>query len=96
MKIFKTAMAMLQHEFERLGGYDRESQEQKLFLQGLGFQTRSNGINHLGQLSGGWRMRVELSTNFTSAVQTSLLLDEPSNHLDLQSVVWLGIFSPFL
>ncbi|GIS83760.1 MAG: hypothetical protein CM1200mP16_00600 [Nitrospina sp.] len=49
----------------------------------------------MGQIPGstiwGWRMRVELSRILLQSPDV-LLLDEPSNHLDLQSVVWLESF----
>jgi ATP-binding cassette, subfamily F, member 3 len=79
----------LQHEFERLGGYDREARA-KIILQGLGFKSEQWG-KPLDQLSGGWRMRCELSRLLLQRPDV-LLLDEPSNHLDLQSVVWLESF----
>ena len=79
----------LQHEFERLGGYDREARA-KIILQGLGFKS-GGWEKSLDQLSGGWRMRCELSRLLLQSPDI-LLLDEPSNHLDLRSVVWLESF----
>ncbi|MBC8288162.1 MAG: ABC-F family ATP-binding cassette domain-containing protein [Nitrospinae bacterium] len=79
----------LQHEFERLGGYDREARA-KIILQGLGFKP-GGWEKSLDQLSGGWRMRCELSRLLLQSPDI-LLLDEPSNHLDLRSVVWLESF----
>lgn len=79
----------LQHEFERLGGYDREARA-KIILQGLGFKP-GKWDQSLDQLSGGWRMRCELSRLLLQSPDV-LLLDEPSNHLDLKSVVWLESF----
>ena len=79
----------LQHEFERLGGYDREARA-KIILQGLGFKP-DGWKKSLDQLSGGWRMRCELSRLLLQSPDI-LLLDEPSNHLDLRSVVWLESF----
>ena len=79
----------LQHEFERLGGYDREARA-KIILQGLGFKPEK-WDQTLDRLSGGWRMRCELSRLLLQSPDI-LLLDEPSNHLDLRSVVWLESF----
>ena len=79
----------LQHEFERLGGYDREARA-KIILQGLGFKFKQLEQS-LDRLSGGWRMRCELARLLLQNPDI-LLLDEPSNHLDLRSVVWLESF----
>ena len=86
---FQDRYGELQHEFERLGGYNREARA-KTILQGLGFKP-GQWENTLDRLSGGWRMRVELSRILLQKPDV-LLLDEPSNHLDLQSVIWLESF----
>ncbi len=79
----------LQHEFERLNGYERESQAQTI-LSGLGFKE-GRWLKPLKEFSGGWRMRVELA-RLLSRKPDVLLLDEPTNHLDLRSVIWLEAF----
>ena len=46
----------------------------------------------LDSFSGGWKMRVALGALLLSAPDV-LLLDEPSNHLDLEATLWLESFS---
>ncbi len=59
-------------------------------LQGLGFDEAMQG-RPLSSYSGGWKMRVALAALLFSAPDV-LLLDEPSNHLDLEAVMWLEDF----
>ena len=76
----------VQTEFEHLGGYDLETRV-KVALGGLGFTT-DDFANPFASFSGGWRMRAELSRVLASEPDL-LLLDEPSNYLDLPAVEWL-------
>ena len=56
-------------------------------LSGLGFDAAAQA-RPLTSFSGGWRMRVALAATLFSAPDL-LLLDEPSNHLDLETRLWL-------
>ena len=76
----------LQTKFEHLGGYDIETRV-KVALGGLGFTTEEFS-KPFQSFSGGWRMRAELSRVLASKPDL-LLLDEPSNYLDLPAVDWL-------
>ena len=76
----------VQTEFEHLGGYDLETRV-KVALGGLGFTT-DEFAKPFASFSGGWRMRAELSRVLASEPDL-LLLDEPSNYLDLPAVDWL-------
>lgn len=78
-----------QTKFEHLGGYDIDTRV-KIALGGLGFDVDQFGIP-FGSFSGGWRMRAELSRVLASQPDL-LLLDEPSNYLDLPAVDWLQRF----
>ena len=76
----------VQTAFEHLGGYDLETRV-KIALGGLGF-TVEEFSKPFSSFSGGWRMRAELSRVLASEPDL-LLLDEPSNYLDLPAVDWL-------
>ena len=76
----------LQTKFEHLGGYDMETRV-KVALGGLGFSVEEFA-KPFKSFSGGWRMRAELSRVLASKPDL-LLLDEPSNYLDLPAVEWL-------
>jgi ATP-binding cassette subfamily F protein 3 len=56
-------------------------------LQPLGFDEKAQKKN-VNELSGGLRMRVALVCAFFQAPDL-LLLDDPTNHLDFPSVLWL-------
>ncbi|QGN53858.1 ABC-F family ATP-binding cassette domain-containing protein [Novosphingobium sp. Gsoil 351] len=61
-----------------------------IILTGLGFDETMQA-QPLDSFSGGWKMRVALAALLFSAPDV-LLLDEPSNHLDLESTLWLESF----
>ena len=79
----------IQHQFEELDGYSLDGRAREV-LDGLGFsQEMMDG--DVGALSGGWKMRVALARILLMRPD-ALLLDEPSNHLDLESLIWLEKF----
>ncbi len=78
-----------QARFEELGGYALEARARET-LAGLGFdQAMMDG--DVGALSGGWKMRVGLARILLMRPDV-MLLDEPSNHLDIESLIWLEAF----
>ena len=79
----------VQHRFEELDGYALEGRAREV-LDGLSFsQEMMDG--DVGKLSGGWKMRVALARILLMRPDV-MLLDEPSNHLDLESLIWLEDF----
>ena len=79
----------VQGRFEELGGYALEGQAREI-LAGLSF-TQEMMDGDVGALSGGWKMRVALARILLMRPD-AMLLDEPSNHLDLESLIWLETF----
>ena len=79
----------VQARFEELDGYALEGRAREV-LAGLSFsQEMMDG--DVGALSGGWKMRVALARILLMRPD-AMLLDEPSNHLDLESLIWLEQF----
>ncbi|OYU47449.1 MAG: glycosyl transferase family 1 [Rhizobiales bacterium PAR1] len=79
----------VQARFEELDGYALDGRAREV-LDGLGFsQEMMDG--DVGKLSGGWKMRVALARILLMRPD-AMLLDEPSNHLDLESLIWLEEF----
>jgi len=79
----------VQEEYEHLGGYALEAQAREV-LHGLGFDDDRIDAD-VGTLSGGWKMRAALARILLMRPD-AMLLDEPSNHLDLESLIWLEQF----
>ena len=79
----------VQHRFEELDGYALDGRAREA-LSGLGFSEEMMD-GDVGALSGGWKMRVALARILLMRPDV-MLLDEPSNHLDLESLIWLEQF----
>ena len=77
---------------ERLMAIDAYSAPSRAarILMGLGFDEEMQE-QPLSEFSGGWKMRVALAALLFSQPDV-LLLDEPSNHLDLEATLWLENF----
>lgn len=79
----------LQAKFEQMGGYRLRS-EAEAALCGLGFHVQAF-FRPLSTFSGGWQMRAGLARVLIGNPDI-LLLDEPSNYLDMPAVEWLCRF----
>ncbi|MDP5077777.1 MAG: ABC-F family ATP-binding cassette domain-containing protein [Nonlabens sp.] len=77
------------HEYEIVGGYQYKGETEKI-LKGLAFKPEQFDML-TDELSGGWRMRIELAKLLLEK-HDILLLDEPTNHLDIESILWLETF----
>lgn len=67
--------------------YDAEVEKA---LKGLGFRPE-DFQRQTKEFSGGWRMRIELAKILLQKPDL-ILLDEPTNHIDIESVIWLEDF----
>ena len=89
MEALLERFGVVQARFDELGGYALEARAREI-LAGLGFsQEMMDG--DVAKLSGGWKMRVALARILLMRPD-AMLLDEPSNHLDLESLIWLEHF----
>jgi ATPase subunit of ABC transporter with duplicated ATPase domains len=79
----------VQARYEEMGGYGLEASAREV-LAGLSFSNEMMD-GDVGALSGGWKMRVALARILLMRPDV-MLLDEPSNHLDLESLIWLENF----
>jgi len=82
-------LAETEERFRMLGGNSYMADTEQT-LVGLGFE-RSAFDRPTRELSGGWRMRVELAKLILQK-PSLFLLDEPTNHLDIESIQWLETF----
>ena len=89
MEEIVTRYGEVQGRFEELDGYALDGRAREV-LAGLGFSEEMME-GDVGGLSGGWKMRVALGRILLMRPD-AMLLDEPSNHLDLESLIWLEHF----
>ncbi len=82
-------LAVVEERHRILGGANYMAETEKT-LTGLGFD-REEFDRPTRELSGGWRMRVELAKILLKK-PALFLLDEPTNHLDIESIQWLEYF----
>ncbi len=78
-----------EERYRMLGG-DSYLVEAEQTLTGLGFE-RKDFNRPTRELSGGWRMRIEIAKLILKK-PSLFLLDEPTNHLDIESIEWLESF----
>jgi ATP-binding cassette subfamily F protein 3 len=79
----------LSERFYNLEEVNHDAEVEKTLL-GLGFK-RSDFNRLTSEFSGGWRMRIELAKILLQKPDL-ILLDEPTNHIDIESVIWLENF----
>ncbi|MDD5676219.1 MAG: ABC-F family ATP-binding cassette domain-containing protein [Chitinivibrionales bacterium] len=75
-----------QSEYEKLGGFDLESNAQTI-LTGLGIAP-SDHQNLLEEFSSGWKMRIALA-KVLIVMPDLIMMDEPTNYLDMETILWL-------
>ena len=82
-------VSSLSESFYSIEDINYDAEIEKILL-GLGF-LRSDFNRPTGEFSGGWRMRIELAKILLQKPDL-ILLDEPTNHMDIESVQWLEEF----
>lgn len=88
MKIIEES-SELGEKFYSLEDINYDAEIEKTLL-GIGFK-REDFTRQTSEFSGGWRMRIELAKILLKKPDL-ILLDEPTNHIDIESVVWLEDF----
>jgi ATP-binding cassette subfamily F protein 3 len=79
----------LSEKFYAIEEVNYEAEVEKI-LTGLGFE-REDFTRQTSEFSGGWRMRIELAKILLQKPDL-ILLDEPTNHMDIESIQWLEDF----
>lgn len=82
-------LTVIEERYRMLGGSNYMAEAEQT-LTGLGFD-RKDFDRPTKELSGGWRMRIELA-KLLLRKPSLFLLDEPTNHLDIESIQWLETF----
>jgi ATP-binding cassette subfamily F protein 3 len=88
MKIIED-VSELGEKFYALEDVNYDAEVEKA-LKGLGFKPE-DFQRPTSEFSGGWRMRIELAKILLQKPDL-ILLDEPTNHIDIESVIWLEDF----
>ncbi len=88
MKLIET-VSELSEKYYAIEELNYEAEVEKV-LKGLGF-TRQDFQRKTSEFSGGWRMRIELAKILLQKPDL-ILLDEPTNHMDIESIEWLEDF----
>ncbi len=84
-----TRVSELSEKFYSLEEVNYDAEIEKI-LKGLGF-AREDFTRPTSEFSGGWRMRIELAKILLQNPDL-ILLDEPTNHMDIESIQWLEDF----
>ncbi|MBI1838612.1 MAG: ABC-F family ATP-binding cassette domain-containing protein [Flavobacteriia bacterium] len=79
----------LSEKFYSIEETNIDAEVEKVLL-GLGF-LREDFVRPTSEFSGGWRMRIELAKILLQKPDL-ILLDEPTNHMDIESIQWLEDF----
>ncbi|RPH31441.1 MAG: ABC transporter ATP-binding protein [Bacteroidales bacterium] len=82
-------VSALSEKYYTIEDINFDAEVEKILL-GLGF-LREDFIRPTSEFSGGWRMRIELAKILLQKPDL-ILLDEPTNHMDIESVQWLEEF----
>jgi len=82
-------VSALSEKFYSIEEINYDAEVEKILL-GLGFE-REDFTRSTSEFSGGWRMRIELAKILLQKPDL-ILLDEPTNHMDIESIQWLEDF----
>lgn len=82
-------VSTLSEKFYTIEDINYDAEVEKILI-GLGFE-REDFTRPTGDFSGGWRMRIELAKILLQKPDL-ILLDEPTNHMDIESIQWLEEF----